>query len=165
MEIWQLSGRSISKIPPRKVCWLPIASYLDPRFRQHDLWSVLGLAKIKDRRAQAAFEHWEKYPELMEKLKVAASNPLNYTLDGLAREASSSTRVRGRGRGRGSRGRGRGRAASLCEEPKSAAEIVMKQDGSEGLTSPPIKKAGKSKERLPLRIGSWERRKMQKAMR
>ena len=77
--------------------------------------------------AQAASEHWEKYPELREKLQAAAADPISMKLEVFQRLV-------------GGRGRGRGRGRTKAEERKPAAEAEMRKSASEGLQGPPTKK-------------------------
>ena len=110
--------------------WLLAASYVDPRFRGHSMWEKMSKKEVKEMICKMVVESHEKYPELRERLRKAAEDPMNHKLETLGRPEPKKTRGRGRGRGRG---------AGRQEKPKSTSEAILRDSACAAASGPAVR--------------------------
>ena len=110
--------------------WLLAASYVDPRFRGHSMWEKMSKKEVKEMICKMVVESHEKYPELRERLRKAAEDPMNHKLETLGRPEPKKTRGRGRGRGRG---------AGRQEKPKSTSEAILRDAACAAASGPAVR--------------------------
>ena len=112
---------------------LRAASFLDPRFKSHLMWSDVHLDQFRKTVHEMAMEACQEHPALVAKLKQQSANLGNQFLFALAdtRPAKQKGRARGRGRGRG----------GGSQPARSASAKILAKSASADSSAPPLQLA------------------------